>query len=253
MEKIKEQLISLYDEMFEKVGEFNKNSYNDIFLDAFRKYEKLTDDISDMIVNNPEKSDEIIGMIAQILPEHAENVMNQYTKRQKNRMEENHNVNMAAYVLPILTYSNNECCVAVAEKMVSIWNEKKIVSLNLQYSTYENIAKGFKRKLCYITTAVCQYQNKPDDCYELTTLRAFRDNYLMQSETGQQLVKEYYNVAPALVMFIDMQKDADMIYQYIYEQYLCPCIQYIEDGKNEECCNLYQQMVRDLQKKYYHH
>ena len=32
MDNIKEQLISLYDEMFEKLDKFNKGSYNNIFL-----------------------------------------------------------------------------------------------------------------------------------------------------------------------------------------------------------------------------
>ena len=126
----------------------------------------------------------------------------------------------------------------------------KVTSLNLSFSTYESIAGGFKKKLCYITTAVCEHQNKPDDCYELTTLRDYRDHYLMQTQCGREIVEEYYNIAPGLVMMIDMRNDADKIYQSIYDEYLKPCIKYIEDEKNEECRDLYMQMVRSLQKKY---
>ena len=87
---------------------------------------------------------------------------------------------------------------------------------------YHNIDKGFKKKLCYITTAVCRSQNKPDNCYELTALREYRDNYLMNSNLGRELVDEYYNIAPGLVMMIDMQQEAEKIYQNIYDKYLPP-------------------------------
>ena len=251
MDKIKDQLIILYDEMFEKVERFSKASYNNIFLEAFRKYEDFVEDIADLLENTvKEERKNVIDDIAQVLPVYVKEKVSKLPEKEVRSLEINYNMNMAVYVLPILTYSHDNYCEKVAKRIVEVWNEMKVTSLNLSYSTYESIAGGFKKKLCYITTAVCEYQNKPDDCYELTTLRNYRDNYLINTEIGRELVDEYYNIAPGLVMMINMQLDAKEIYQNIYEEYLVPCIHYIEKDKNEECRDLYMQMVRSLQKKY---
>lgn len=251
MDRIKEQLISLFDEMFEKVDKFNKTSYNNIFLDTFKKYEELVDNIENLVEDTPRvERKEIIDELAHILPVYVKPKVDMLSEKQIKLLEVNYNMNMAIYVLPVLTYPHGNYCEKVAKRTVEIWNEMKVTSLNLGYSTYESIADGFKKKLCYITTAVCEHQNKPDDCYELTILRNYRDNYLLNSETGYTLVEEYYNIAPGLVMMINMQHDADNIYHHIYEEYLTPCIHYIEEDKNEECRDLYMQMVHSLQKKY---
>lgn len=171
-------------------------------------------------------------------------------RKQKHQMEMNYNLNMAIYIIPAITYSKNQYLEKMANRTVELWNKNKVTSLTLKVSTYDDIDKGFKKKLCYITTAVCQHQNKPDDCYELTTLRSYRDQYLMQTEAGREIVNEYYNVAPELVMMIDMQENANQLYQNIYEDYLTPCIHNIENERNEECCDLYMQMVNNLKKTY---
>lgn len=251
MDNIKAQLISLFDEMLNKVEKFNKASYNNIFLEAFKKYEDLVNEIAIKLEDSPrEIRASIIEEIAAILPDYAETILDKYSEKEKRNIAMNLNMNMVIYVLPVLTYSHENYCEKTAKKMVELWNAKNMTNLKLQYSTYESIAGGFKKKLCYITTAVCEYQNKPDDCYELTTLRNYRDNYLMQTEFGQDVVEEYYNIAPGLVMMINMQENKEDIYQHIYETYLSPCINYIEENKNQECCDLYMQMVRSLQKKY---
>lgn len=251
MDNIKEQLISLYDEMFEKLDKFNKGSYNNIFLSAFRKYEDLLDHISDLLEDTPkEERKTVVEELARILPVHVKDLLSQLTEKQTKSIEMNYNMNMVVYVLPVLTYSHDNYCEKVARRTVEIWNEMKVTSLNLGYSTYESIAGGFKKKLCYITTAVCEYQNKSDDCYELTTLRNYRDSYLMRTDLGRAIVDEYYNIAPTLVTIINMQKNFGDVYKLIHEKYLIPCIHYIENNKYEECRDLYMQMVRTLQKQY---
>ena len=39
-----------------------------------------------------------------------------------------------------------------------------------------------RRGGCYITTAVCEFYGKPDDCHELTQFRKFRDEWLAKQE-----------------------------------------------------------------------
>ena len=90
----------------------------------------------------------------------------------------------------------------------------------------------------------------PDDCYELTTLRAYRDGYLSGTEEGRRIVEEYYNIAPTIVKRIDRQENADEIYRGIWDEYLRPCIRLIEKDEKEECKELYITMVRSLEKEY---
>ena len=136
--------------------------------------------------------------------------------------------------------------------MVELWNEAKVTTLVLKKSSYDAITDGFKQRLCYITTAVCGSSGKADDCYELETLRAYRDEYLMKSESGRELVEEYYEVAPMIVMAIDMHKDASSIYRQIYQDYLMPCVHLAETGENEACKKRYTDMVYHLQHRYLH-
>ena len=58
-----------------------------------------------------------------------------------------------------------------------------------QLTTYEEICQGFQRKkLCFITTAVCAQSGKPDDCPELAAFRSFRDSYLQSQPDGPRLI-----------------------------------------------------------------
>ncbi len=99
---------------------------------------------------------------------------------------------------------------------------------------------------CYITTATCQEYGKPDDCYELTTFRAFRDNWLKAQPDGEELIRRYYATAPAIVEQINAQPNRADIYREINDVYLTPCLRYIEAGENEKCKALYIQMVEHL-------
>ena len=99
---------------------------------------------------------------------------------------------------------------------------------------------------CYITTATCQEYGKSDNCYELTMFRSFRDTWLRKQPDGEQLIKRYYATAPALVELINKQPNRRAIYRYLNEAYLSKCLQYIEDGENVKCKELYIDMVEFL-------
>ena len=103
---------------------------------------------------------------------------------------------------------------------------------------------------CYITTAVCQNSNKPDDCYELETFRRFRDNWLKRQPDGKKLVYEYYRIAPTIVRNIDADTNKNRIYDSISQTYLNPCLRYIESDDMEACKEKYVEMVNALAKRY---
>jgi hypothetical protein len=250
--KIRFRLLEFFEEMLVEVPKFNRGSYNRIFLEAFEKHKELIDRISNECDEaSKDERPAVMQEIASILPDYVKSRLGTFVKRRENVFID-HNMNMAIYIIPVLTYRHDMYCEKVAHMMVDTWNEKQISALNLGFSSYEGIANGFKKKLCYITTAVCEQQNKPDDCHELTILRDYRDSYLLQTEEGRALVEEYYDIAPGLVMIMDMQNNREDIYTDIYERYLLPCIQYIESDQKEACAKLYQKMVRTLQNQYFY-
>lgn len=102
---------------------------------------------------------------------------------------------------------------------------------------------------CYITTATCEEYGKPDDCYELTMFRAFRDNWLAHQEDGNELIEQYYKTAPAIVEKINRQSNCSEIYHHINEVYLSKCLTYIENQEYEKCKNLYIEMMNYLYKE----
>ena len=157
---------------------------------------------------------------------------------------------MVAYFLPLLGEMESEIKEEFIRDITETWN-KQIPDAKIAFSSYENIKKGFRRSVfCYITTAVCRSLGRPDDCYELNTLRDYRDSYLLSTDEGREMVQEYYNIAPTIVKRIDKKAEADEIYENIWKTYLSPCITMIENGENEKCRDLYSSMVRKLEARY---
>lgn len=103
---------------------------------------------------------------------------------------------------------------------------------------------------CYLTTACVEYKGLEDDCYELTTLRAFRDNYITKKDNGASEVLKYYETAPEIVECINKTSNKKEIYEGIYNEVIAPCVDLIEKGQNEEAYIKYKSMVEDLTQKY---
>jgi tetratricopeptide (TPR) repeat protein len=148
---------------------------------------------------------------------------------------------------------------ATAEKLAELYNYRGVA-----WSYKENKEKAkddfreavridpsndtYKKNLddCFITTAVCGYLGKPDNCYELTAFRDFRDNWLIHQPDGKAIVDEYYLVAPSIVTRIDKSVEKDAVYSDIWNKYLLPCLRFIENGEMENCRVKYIEMVENL-------
>ncbi len=119
--------------------------------------------------------------------------------------------------------------------------------------TYDEMTAGFQKKLlglCFITTAICTQEGKPDDCEELTAFRAFRDGYLTSCPDGPALIEEYYDIAPGIVLHIELDRNKEKIYRDLRKTYLQPCYEDLQNGRLPQCKARYTKMVRDLERKY---
>lgn len=93
---------------------------------------------------------------------------------------------------------------------------------------------------CFITTAVCFQAGKPDDCYELITLRNFRDTWLKENHAAD--IEQYYAEAPMIVSRISAREDAAIIYKQFERDYIQPAIAAIEAGTHEIAYDIYKTM-----------
>ena len=229
------------------VYEFHKTTYEQHMESLKERYAGLLQETARVC----DESEDIMGTVAGHIPEYVSKELQRETSRRKRDMKAlDHKMNMVSFFVPLMGEMPSENAKAVTGRMVEIWNTK-MPEYKIGHSSYESIKGGFKKGIfCYITTAVCRSMNKPDDCYELNALRAYRDGYLSETEEGRRIVEEYYNIAPTIVKRIDREAGADDIYRGIWEEYLSPCIRLIEDDKKEECKELYVTMVRSLEKKY---
>lgn len=103
---------------------------------------------------------------------------------------------------------------------------------------------------CYLTSACVYAKGLPDDCYELTTLRAYRDNWLANQPEGKTLIEQYYAVAPKIVSVINDRADRASIYDRIYNTMVRPCVELIEKNRMDEALEMYTMMTKKLQEQY---
>lgn len=103
---------------------------------------------------------------------------------------------------------------------------------------------------CFLTSACTAARGLPDDCYELQTLRAFRDGWLKQQPDGEALIAEYYEAAPKIVKAIDFRDDRLKVYDEIYETLVKPCVELIEKQDYQQAKLVYQAKTLQLALQY---
>ncbi len=112
--------------------------------------------------------------------------------------------------------------------------------------------KSGKKKddlMCFLTTACVDHYNLADNGYELNTLRRYRDSYLAATETGQQLIKDYYRVSPGIVKRINADAAKTTLYDFVYTQVKKACAE-IEKQNYVLAKKVYVFMVQTLMRRY---
>lgn len=94
---------------------------------------------------------------------------------------------------------------------------------------------------CFLTTAVCETCNLPDDNEYLNTLRKFRDSYMM--ENYPELVSEYYEIAPVVTNYIKARPDSDEVFKKMFYLYIAPAVTFIDNGDYPAAMNVYTELV----------
>lgn len=106
-----------------------------------------------------------------------------------------------------------------------------------------------KKRNCFLTTACVDARGLPDDCYELTMLRQFRDGYMNCLPDGQAMIDEYYTIAPKIVAAIQVDPDQKVVWADIYNV-IAQCIIKIDANNPQHALMLYKSMVQQLANQY---
>ena len=227
---------------------FKKNVYPEAFQAYLRRHMETLNAIED-VYQQEEHPEEWAEKLANHLVEAAQAELEAITKKGKRSEQQiNYNMILAVFVFPAFLEQKGDCAEPVTDVIVKKWN--KAFRTSVGKADYAKIESGFHKKYCYITTAVCESQGKPDDCYELELLRSYRDGYLLATDEGKELVKEYYNIAPTIVNRIGRQENPEAIYEEIWDSWLSDCVHLIEQGENEACQEKYMDMVYELKERY---
>ena len=227
---------------------FRRDRYADSFEDFRSANESLLfvyHDLWEKAEDGNAWNDEIAKSLASRAKENVESIRK--PKRAEQMYE--YNLTLVTFFNPLLTAFRHESSDDLVDKVIDNWNET-FPKYKIQKSDFEAIQSGFRRRFCYITTAVCTSLGKGDDCYELNTLRDFRDDYMASLPEGRSMIDDYYDLAPSIVKSIDALGNSDEIYGMIWNRYLAPCISDIEEQENDSCLKRYSEMVSDLASEY---
>ena len=228
---------------------FKKTEYEKNFLAYYEKNKDILDAIAD-IYESTDRYMELYQQMVQDLIHEVEQRLSERKPRKAEALLMDYNMTVVVYLLPAVLRYDKKSGEILSEEFLLCWKER-FKKADLKASTFEEINEGFRKRYCYITTAVCKSLGKPEDCQELMSLRHFRDDYLQKQENGEALIQQYYNIAPSIVKSIDRLPNSDEIYYNIWREYLSPCITAINENRNQQCMEQYSDMVCNLQEKYF--
>lgn len=103
---------------------------------------------------------------------------------------------------------------------------------------------------CVITSACMEAMGLRDDCQELNIFRTFRDEYVRNLPNGEQIIEEYYRVAPSIVAEINKAENFKEIYSALYERLVSRTVELINQGKKEEAFNNCLAIFNELKRVY---
>ena len=116
----------------------------------------------------------------------------------------------------------------------------------------EALAKSFEddkcappAKGCFLTTACCEVLGLPDDCFELRTLRRYRDESLAAMAGGNAAIAAYYLLAPSILDRLSPQDRAARLLS-VYARFILPSAIAARLGFDALAYRLYARMMSEL-------
>lgn len=249
------QISGMLEQAPARIAEFSKETYGP----SFQKYVQDNAHIWHILADiwecdgasRGQKGTEVAQCLASAAQEQLEGTKG---RAKKENMRLNLNLYMISYFFPaMIAYQrrfggHEEEMYQLTSVISDKWEE--YFGQRIQAADFESVQSGFRHKLCFVTTAVCQGLHKPQDCRELTLMKQYRDEYLSNLKEGNDLIREYYDIAPTIVKRIAREASPEEKYLYLWDNYISKCVAFVENNENERCRRLYESMMSELKEEY---
>ncbi|SEF49248.1 hypothetical protein SAMN05421847_0127 [Halpernia humi] len=103
---------------------------------------------------------------------------------------------------------------------------------------------------CFLTSACVAHKGFADDCKELTTLRNLRENIMKPDINYKNLISEYEEIAPKMLLNINRASNKGEILDSIYENLVLPSVSMVEAGDNIKAIEHYRDFVEEMKTLY---
>ncbi len=104
---------------------------------------------------------------------------------------------------------------------------------------------------CFVTTACCTVLGLGDDCFELRTLRRYRDDVLAKLTGGIGDIARYYDLAPRLLARLRANApNPELVLLSVYARYILPAALAAWLGLDRLAYRLYRRMLTALSNPY---
>jgi hypothetical protein len=118
--------------------------------------------------------------------------------------------------------------------------KKEALAKSLEDEKCAPPAKG-----CFLTTACCEVLGLPDDCFELRTLRRYRDETLAAAPGGRAAIDAYYLMAPPILDRLPPEQRVTRLLS-VYALFVLPSAVAARLGLNGLAFRLYVRMMHEL-------
>ena len=99
---------------------------------------------------------------------------------------------------------------------------------------------------CFITTACCGVLGLSDDCFELRTLRRYRDDVLAKQRGGADAIARYYGIAPRILAALSATPGKSEALLSVYARFVLPAALSTRLGLNTLTYRIYVRMLNAL-------
>lgn len=102
----------------------------------------------------------------------------------------------------------------------------------------------------FICTATAEALDSECARKMLTEFKDYRDNRVMTTKKGKQIVRYYQVLGPKIVEAIDKDVDKAIVYANIMQDYLVPLKTAVDSDDNKEVFRIYFKLMADMVDKY---
>ena len=142
-------------------------------------------------------------------------------------------------------------CLTEKEEMDAACNAEHATGTTEWYynESTKECSREIKSEGCFFTTACCKQLGLRDDCWELQTLRRYRDIYLTSAAKGQEDIAAYYRIAPlVLARMSKATRREELLGLYAFT--ILPCALFAQIGAHRLARRIYSVTFRNLVERY---